>query len=83
MNKQKNLNKQQLHWGFFYYHPHYHQQNCWGFHSEAIVDTIVEGWDFHQFCPHIIPKAVVDTIVEAKAVVDTIVEANGDSILRL
>ena len=64
MNKQKNLNKQQLHWGFFYFHPHYHQQNCWGFHSEAIVDTIVEGWDFHQFCPHIIPKAIVDTIVE-------------------
>ena len=62
MNKQiikdeetKNLNK--------HYHRHYHQQNCWGFHSEAIVGTIVEGWDLHQFCL-IIPKAIVGTIVE-------------------
>ena len=45
-------------------HPHYHQQNCWGFHSEATVNTIVEGWDFHQFCSYIIPKATVNTIVE-------------------
>ena len=90
----KNLNKQQFHWRFFHHHPHYHQQNCWGFHSEATVDTIVEGWDFHQLCPHIIPKATVNTIVEGSqkwcfllnSVVGTSDEsskANGDSILKL
>ena len=75
-------------------HPHYHQQNCWGFHSEATVNTIVEGWDFHQFCPYIIPKATVNTIVEgsqngvfllnsAVGTSDESSKTNGDSILKL